>query len=126
MEIFHARIAMDPGDLNMEEMDAEKIQELRKQIKDELDEGILTSLKIENSGCEIISEGGFIRRFCLALVNFYENNGGKNYFTTTVETTVKGKRKRYEITIRNLNGEKSPAETIAELKEKIANLERDK
>jgi hypothetical protein len=105
-------------------IDNDKIRELRNQIRDEMDEGILTELHIENNEFHMVSEGGFAHRFCVALVHFYETFGGKNYFTTTVETTVKGERKRYEITIRNLQGEKSPAEDIAELKEKVTRLER--
>jgi hypothetical protein len=124
MEIFHAHIVMDQEEFNMTDIDEIQLRELRNQIRDEMDEGILKSLHVDENGVEIISEGGFAHRFCVALVHFYETLGGKNYFTTTVETTVKGERKRYEITIRNLQGEKSPAEVIAELKDRVARLEK--
>jgi hypothetical protein len=109
------------------ECDCDLCQQLRKErneyydnLHKERDEGILQSLHVDENGVEIISEGGFIHRFCIALVDFYEQHGGENYFTTTVDTTVRSKRKRYEITIRNLNGNKSPAETIKELKDELS------
>jgi hypothetical protein len=133
MGIFHVHIAMDPGECDMtideydKECDCDICQQLRKERNayyakkhQEQDKGTLKSLHVDENGVEIISEGGFIHRFCIALVDFYEQHGGENYFTTTVDTTVRNKRKRYEITIRNLNGNKSPAETIKELKEELS------
>jgi hypothetical protein len=92
-------------------------------IKNEkVDETILKSFKIENNELEMVTKGGAGHQMMINLVNFYEANGGKNYFTTTMECTVRGERRRYEITICNLDGNKSPAETIRELKNEIKQL----
>jgi|WetSurMetagenome_2_1015567.scaffolds.fasta_scaffold454303_1 hypothetical protein len=96
---------------------------LKREIKtSSTDETILDSFKIEPNlegevGIEVITHGGAGHKMLVNWVNFYEANGGKNYFTTTLEGVVRGERKRYEITIRDLvNGNKSPAETIEDLK----------
>lgn len=109
----------------MQDLDDEKINEIHKKVKKEFEEGVLRELNMTGNELSMISDGGFAHRFCVALVNFYESVGGKNYFTTTVETTVKGERKRYEITIRNLQGDKSPAEVIAKLKENNEELQEE-
>jgi len=96
-----------------------------QKIGESLDDTILKSMKIEENGeVEIATTGGAGHRLIVALANFYEANGGENYFTMTFEGTVRGERKRYEITIRNLKGNKSPAETIQELKTKLAEYQQ--
>lgn len=86
---------------------------------DAVDDTILRSMRVEGGEIHLETSGGSGHRFVVALVNFYLANGGKNYFTMTVEGVVRKKHHRYEITIRNLDGGKSPAETISELKKEL-------
>lgn len=92
---------------------------LNEKPSDELDETILHSMNIEGGQVHLETSGGAGHKFVVALVNFYEANGGPNFFTMTIEGTVKEIRKRYEITIRDLKGNKSPAELLNELRAEL-------
>jgi dTDP-4-dehydrorhamnose reductase len=64
----------------------------------------------------------------MAWVQFFEQNGGKNYITTTIENIAEGKK--YAITVQNCTGTETPAEKIARqgavivsLLERVKNLD---
>lgn len=92
-----------------------------EQERDELKqqrEGIMNYL----SNLHMTASGEPAMIFMEMLVGLFEQNGGKNFLTLTVEKPDKSKR--YSITIQNLNGELSPAEKMEALeKERNALLE---
>lgn len=72
---------------------------------------MLHELNIADGKLDMRLSGDTAKLFMIMLVNLFEQNGGKNFLTTTLE----GKGKRYGITITNLDGEDSPAERLNRL-----------
>ena len=104
-----------------EELKAERgrvIEELSNETK-------IRNMHIENGEFELETEGVYGHQLIRLLTDFYESNGGENYFTMTVCGRVRNKYRRYEITIRNADGDKTPADTIAELRKEIESSRSD-
>ena len=109
----------------------ETLEEFEKRIRyderqqcESLDATILDSFKIGEGHVEMTTHGGAGHRMLVNFANLFESNGGINYFTTTfeLEGMVRKKRRRYAITIVNLDGNLSPAEVIQQLKEENKKL----
>lgn len=85
----------------------------------------LRSLHYENSKLDMRVGGDKAHAFLVSLVEFFKQNGGQSYVTLTVDTPPieDGPGWHLEITIRNCNGTKTPAEEIDALKERVAELE---
>jgi len=91
------------------------IEELSNETK-------IRNMHIENGEFELETEGVYGHQLIRLLTDFYDSNGGENYFTMTVCGRVRNKYRRYEITIRNADRDKTPADTIAELRKEIESL----
>ncbi len=88
-----------------------------------IDQTQLHALEVKGGELYIESSGGAGHKFVVALANFYLANGGPNYFSMTVEGTVRDEIKRFEIVIRDVKpGTKSQGEIIQDLKKEIAGL----
>jgi len=92
-------------------------------IKELTDETKIHDLRICNGEFFMATEGVIGHQLIRLLTDLYESNGGENYFTMTISGKVREKMRRYEITICNSDGKKTPAETIVELKAEIARLQ---
>ena len=84
---------------------------MSKQDKDQ--ELLLHGMSIEDGAVNMKLGGEPANLFMGMLVGFFEENGGENFLTTTIQSPLK----RYEITIRNLDGIDSPAEKLGRIEE---------
>ncbi|SFJ64460.1 hypothetical protein SAMN02799624_05343 [Paenibacillus sp. UNC496MF] len=91
------------------------------------DEVEFSNVREEDGGLRMSVNGELGRVFLQLLVELFEQNGGKNFLTMTMETPDKSKR--YEIRIANLNGDLSVGEKlnqqeaeIQQLKEQLSTL----
>lgn len=58
--------------------------------------------------------------FMFYLIQLFEQNGGKNFLTSTIADNRTGKK--YEITVRDCTGKESPAEKITRLEKELNDL----
>lgn len=77
------------------------------------DDLYLHELKVDEKGLDMKLSGEPARFFMKTLVDFFEQNGGKNFLTLTVEN----QDKKYGITIQNHHGEETPAEKMQKMKQ---------
>ncbi len=91
------------------EAELEKRKDMTIQKDDQ--ELYVHEMNVENGALNMKLGGEPAKFFMMMLIGFFEENGGENFLTTTVENQAK----RYEITIRNLNGQDSPAEKVARI-----------
>jgi hypothetical protein len=75
----------------------------------------------EEGGNRMSVAGEPARTFLQLLVELFEQNGGKNFLSITLETPDKSKR--YEVRIVNLNGELSVTEKLNQYEEEIRQLQ---
>jgi hypothetical protein len=81
----------------------------------------LHELNVDEQGINMKLSGDPAKFFMKTLVEFFEQNGGKNFLTLTVEN----QDKKYGITIQNCHGEESPAEKLQGLSEEVQSLKNE-
>ena len=91
-----------------------EIEELKAELKDVK----VHSIEIEKGNVDFKLSGQNAKIFIDSLVQFFKQNGGKNYLTTTVANN----KEKYEITVKNCYGEKSVAEDLQALKSKLTRM----
>jgi hypothetical protein len=79
---------------------------------DRKSELLLHKMSFENGSIDMSLSGDPAKFFMLQLIDFFKQNGGKNFLTTTFE----GMGEKYGITITNLKGNDSPAEKLQRFK----------
>jgi septal ring factor EnvC (AmiA/AmiB activator) len=110
--------------------DSETIAELTR-LRDEnralqeenahLKELRLRRMEVENGSINFSISGEAGMAFAAILLRFYEDNGGKNFFSFDVEK----EDMRFNITIRNLNGELSPVEKLQQMHDELETLQQE-
>ena len=91
-----------------------EVDRLNKAVKqDEAEHGLmLHSMEVDNGGALDMTIGGDAAKlFMCNLVRFFEQNGGQNFLTLSVEDA----KNSYSITIQNNNGDATPAKKLKEL-----------
>jgi hypothetical protein len=88
-------------------------------IRDE--DMMLHSMEVKDGGLNMKLSGDAAMTFLQMLIQIFEQNGGKNFLTMTVERDTDT---RYGIEIRNLNGEMSAAEKLKMLEEENEQLKK--
>ncbi len=73
----------------------------------------LYALNMQNGAIDMSLESEHCKAFMATIIQIFEQNGGKNFFTTTVELDNR-KGARYALTIQKTDGQ-SPAEKLADL-----------
>lgn len=95
-----------------------------ERLKDEKKEIKLFNLAIQNGEVDMRIESEMAKSFYNSIVQVFEQNGAKNFFTTTID--IEGKKGRYAFTIEKVGGQ-TVAEKLAEQKAEIERLtEREK
>lgn len=84
------------------------------------EELMLNGIDFDGGKLNMQLSGSPMHVFWAAFVEMFEAAGAENYLTTTIEHG----KDRYEVTIRNCNGIKTPAEEINELRAEIEMLKR--
>jgi hypothetical protein len=84
-----------------------RLQDENKRLKDEKEEIRLFNLAIENGEIDMRIESEMAKSFYNSIVQVFEQNGAKNFFTTTID--IGGKKGRYAFTIEKVGGQ-----TVAE------------
>jgi hypothetical protein len=95
-----------------------QLQQTREELKQEKKEreGVMNYL----SDVNMTASGEPATIFMEMLVGLFEQNGGKNFLTVTIER--KDKSARYSITIVNLNGELSASDKLQKQEDEIQSL----
>lgn len=96
-----------------------KAQEEIERLKDEKEEIKLFNLAIQNGEVDMRIESEMAKSFYGSIVQVFEQNGSKNFFTTTID--IEGKKGRYAFTIEKVGGQ-TVAEKLAEQKAEIERL----
>jgi len=96
----------------------EALQQENQQLQQELNDLKIYSLQMENGEINMKVTGERAKLFMSALIQFFEQNGGKNFVTTA---GMVGKD-RYEITVRKCGG-MTPADKIEALEHEIEQLQ---
>jgi len=96
----------------------EALQQENQQLQQELNDLKIYSLQMENGKIDMKVTGERAKLFMSALIQFFEQNGGKNFVTTA---RMVGKD-RYEITVRKCGG-MTPADKIEALEHEIEQLQ---
>jgi len=96
----------------------EALQQENQQLQQELNDLKIYSLQMENGEIDMKVTGERAKLFMSALIQFFEQNGGKNFVTTA---GMVGKD-RYEITVRKCGG-MTPADKIEALEHEIEQLQ---
>ncbi len=76
----------------------------------------LFNLAMMNGELDMTISGEYAKAFFNAIIGIFDQNGAKNYFTTTVD--IEGRKGRYAFTIEKAGGQ-TVAEKLAELEDKI-------
>lgn len=90
-----------------------------ERLTDEKEEIRLFNLAIQNGEVDMRIESEMAKSFYNSIVQVFEQNGAKNFFTTTVD--IDGKKGRYAFTIEKVGGQ-TVAEKLAEQKAEIERL----
>lgn len=93
-----------------------RLQDENKALKDEKEDIRLFNLAIENGEIDMRIESEMAKSFYNSIVQAFEQNGAKNFFTTTID--IEGKKGRYAFTIEKVGGQ-TVAEKLAEQNEGI-------
>ena len=96
-----------------------RLQSENKRLKDEKEEIKLFNLAIQNGEIDMRIESEMAKSFYNSIVQVFEQNGAKNFFTTTID--IEGKKGRYAFTIEKVGGQ-TVAEKLAEQKLEIERL----
>lgn len=98
--------------------------ERERVLKELTDETIIRDLHIADGEFSLATEGVIGHQLIRLITDFYETNGNApNFFTFEISGKVRDKHRRFGITICELiNGKKSPAQTINELRKEIESL----
>ena len=96
-----------------------RLQAENEQLKDEKEEIRLFNLSIQNGEVDMRIESEMAKSFYNSIIQIFEQNGAKNFFTTTVD--IEGKKGRYVFTIEKVGGQ-TVAEKLADQKAEIERL----
>jgi hypothetical protein len=96
-----------------------RLQSENERLKDEKEEIRLFNLAIQNGEVDMRIESEMAKSFYNSIVQVFEQNGAKNFFTTTID--IEGKNGRYAFTIEKVGGQ-TVAEKLAEQKDEIERL----
>lgn len=77
----------------------------------------LHSMNIQNGKIDMSLSGEPAKTFMASLIQFFKQNGGKNFLCQTVE--FDNGTEKYSVTIQNCNGELTPAEELEHQKRTI-------
>lgn len=94
-------------------------QEENKRLKDKEEEIRLFNLSLQNGEIDMSIESEMAKSFYNSIVQVFEQNGAKNFFTTTID--IEGKNGRYAFTIEKVGGQ-TVAEKLAEQEAEIERL----
>lgn len=89
-------------------------------------EVMLEGIGIRNGGIDMSLSGEPVKVFYSALINLFDGSGAENFLTTSIEHGIGPEYRKFEITIRDCKGEKTPADRIAELEQEIQKLKGEK
>lgn len=95
----------------------EYINSLKERIEDCQAVKIHT-LQMQNGVIDMSVEGEQCKAFMAAIIQIFEQNGAKNFFTTTVELDDR-KGSRYALTIQKM-GSETPAEQLSRIRKETA------
>ena len=112
-------LAMQDGERTCVNIVAEEAIKLIKHLKDEKEEIRLFNLSLQKGEVDMTIESEMAKSFYNSIVQVFEQNGAKNFFTTTID--IDGKKGRYAFTIEKFGG-KTVAEKLAEQKAEIERL----
>ena len=93
-----------------------------ERLKDEKEEIRLFNLALQNGEVDMRIESEMAKSFYNSIIQVFEQNGGKNFFTTTID--IEGKNGRYAFTIEKVGGQ-TVAEKLADQKAEIERLTED-
>lgn len=96
-----------------------RLQDENKRLKDEEEEIKLFNLAIQNGEVDMRIESEMAKSFYNSIIQIFEQNGAKNFFTTTVD--IEGKKGRYSFTIEKVGGQ-TVAEKLAKQTSEIKRL----
>lgn len=96
-----------------------RLQAENEQLKDEKEEIRLFNLSMQNGEVDMRIESEMAKSFYNSIIQIFEQNGAKNFFTTTVD--IEGKKGRYAFTIEKVGGQ-TVSEKLAEQKAEIERL----
>ena len=96
-----------------------RLQDKNEQLKDEKEEIRLFNLSMQNGKVDMRIESEMVKSFYNSIIQIFEQNGAKNFFTATVD--IEGKKGRYAFTIEKVGGQ-TVAEKLAEQKAEIERL----
>ena len=96
-----------------------RLQDENEWLKDEKEEIRLFNLALQNGEVDMRIESEMAKSFYNSIVQVFEQNGAKNFFTTTID--IEGKNGRYAFTIEKMGGQ-TVAEKLAEQKAEIERL----
>lgn len=100
----------------------EYINSLKERIEDCQAVKIHT-LQMQNGVIDMSVEGEQCKAFMAAIIQIFEQNGAKNFFTTTVELDDR-KGSRYALTIQKTGG-KTPSEELSDLRVENERLKKN-
>lgn len=81
---------------------------------------MLHSAHFEDGAIDMSLSGEQAKIFMCSLIQFFEQNGGENFLTLTVQ----GQGKKYSITIQDCSKELTPAEKLEKLEKENAKLKK--
>lgn len=110
----HEQMLAD-GELVSKEWHDEQVMLLRNEYENEK----LFNLAIKNGEVDFSIESETTKSFYYTLVQIFEQNGAKNFFTTSID--IDGKKGRYAFTIEKVGGQ-TVAEKLAEKDKEIKRL----
>ena len=96
-----------------------RLQAENEQLKDEKEEIRLFNLSMQNGKVDMRIESEMVKSFYNSIIQIFEQNGAKNFFTATVD--IEGKKGRYAFTIEKVGGQ-TVAEKLVEQKAEIERL----
>lgn len=98
-----------------------RLQDENAGLKNEKEEIRLFNLSLQNGEVDMRIESEMAKSFYNSIVQVFEQNGAKNFFTTTID--IEGKNGRYAFTIEKVGGQ-TVAEKLAEQKAEIERLKK--
>jgi len=97
------------------------IRRVSKQMAEENEELMIESMEFSSGKLSMGMTGDLAKHFYALLLQLFRDSGADNFLTITVEH----KLQKFEITIRDCDGNKTPAEKINELEREIEELKKD-
>jgi hypothetical protein len=101
--------------INELESENERLSKEREDLR-------LFDIALGNGKVDMTLGGNTAKSFINAIVQIFEQNNATNFLATTIETVSSGNK--YSLVIQKENGQ-TPSEKLTELKDRIAELEKD-